>query len=186
MVHAVRRVARPVPRVAAQASVLFVCMGNICRSPTAESVFRSQVERAGLQDQVRIESAGIGDWHVGQPPDDRAIVHARRRGYDLSCLRARQVVPEDFMRFDWILAMDLGNLRDLKALRPATYTGYLGLFLDLAPELGRREVPDPFFGGAEGFETVLELTERASEALLTRILDAQRQAPSGRVPQSSE
>ena len=82
--------------------------------------------------------------------------------------------------------MDFGNLRDLMALRRATYTGYLGLFLDLAPELGRREVPDPYFGGAEGFETVLELTERASEALLTRILDAQRQAPSGRVPQSSE
>jgi protein-tyrosine phosphatase len=117
-----------------------------------------------------IESAGIGDWHVGQPPDERAILHARRRGYDLSCLRARQVSREDFVRFDWILAMDLRNLRDLRALSPADYSGHLGLFLDLVPELGVREVPDPYFGGAEGFEKVLELTERASAALLARIV----------------
>ena len=160
----------PAPDI--QASVLFVCMGNICRSPTAESVFRARATRAGLADQLLIESAGIGDWHVGQPPDDRAIVHARRRGYDLSCLRARQVMREDFERFDWILAMDRRNLRDLQALRPADYAGHLGLFLDLAPEMGVREVPDPYFGGADGFETVLELTERASDALLARIRTA--------------
>jgi protein-tyrosine phosphatase len=157
-----------------RSSVLFVCMGNICRSPTAETVFRDRAARAGVRDELLIESAGIGDWHVGQPPDDRAIAHARRRGYDLSCLRARQVVREDFVRFDWILAMDLRNLRDLKALRPPDYAGHLGLFLDLAPELGLREVPDPYFGGADGFETVLELTERASDALLARILAAPR------------
>ena len=119
-----------------------------------------------------IESAGIGDWHVGQPPDDRAIMHGRRRGYDLSCLRARQVAREDFDRFDWILAMDMRNLRDLKALCPPTYAGHLGLFLDLVPNLGLREVPDPYFGGADGFEKVLELTERASQALLERIVQA--------------
>jgi protein-tyrosine phosphatase len=146
-------------------------MGNICRSPTAESVFRMHVTRAGLQDQLLIDSAGIGDWHVGQPPDSRAIMHASRRGYDLSALRARQVVLADFSRFLWIFAMDLRNLRDLKALCPPTFAGHLGLFLDLVPGLGHREVPDPYFGGAAGFETVLELTERASEVLLARIAD---------------
>lgn len=168
------RLWRTAPRVAAQASVLFVCMGNICRSPTAESVFRAHVERAGLRDELLIESAGIGDWHVGQPPDERAIMHARRRGYDLACLRARQVVREDFARFDWILAMDERNLRDLKLLRPPDFAGYLGLFLDLVPDLGVREVPDPYFGGADGFERVLELTERASEALLARIMETRQ------------
>lgn len=149
--------------------VLFVCMGNICRSPTAESVFRAHVGHAGLQDRVLIESAGIGDWHVGEPPDHRAITHARRRGYHLDSVRARQVRQEDFARFDWILAMDLNNLRDLSAMRPADFAGHLGLFLDFAPELGMREVPDPYYGGADGFETVLELTERASGALLAAL-----------------
>jgi protein-tyrosine phosphatase len=157
-----------------QAAVLFVCMGNICRSPTAEGVFRARVERAGLRDRLLIESAGIGDWHVGQPPDERAIAHGRRRGYDLGPLRARQVRPEDFARFEWILAMDRRNLRDLGLLRPADFQGHLGLFLDFAPVLGVREVPDPYFGGADGFEKVLELTERASAALLARIVEARR------------
>ena len=162
---------RALPAVEVLASVLFVCMGNICRSPTAETVFRTQAVRAGVHDRLVIESAGIGDWHVGQPPDDRAILHGRRRGYDLSRLRARQVTREDFGRFDWILAMDRRNLRDLAALKPESYAGYLGLFLDFVPDLGIREVPDPYFGSAEGFEKVLELTERASEALLARILE---------------
>ena len=149
--------------------VLFVCMGNICRSPTAETVFREQVKRAGLERSIRIESAGLGDWHVGQPPDERAIAHGRRRGYDLEPLRARQVQRDDFGRFDWILAMDLRNLRELNALRPPGFEGHLGLLLDFAPELGLREVPDPYFGGAEGFEQVLELTEHACAALLAQI-----------------
>ena len=151
------------------ASVLFVCMGNICRSPTAEIFFRDRARREGLVSRIRIESAGIGDWHVGHPPDERAITHARRRGYDLAALRARQVIRADFARFDFILAMDLRNLRDLKALCPPDYPGCLGLFLDFAPHVGLREVPDPYHGGAEGFETVLELTERASEGLLAHI-----------------
>ena len=155
-------------------SVLFVCMGNICRSPTAEAVFRAHATRAGFGQQLMIDSAGIGDWHVGQPPDHRAVAHARRRGYDMAALRARQVVVDDFARFDWIFAMDLRNLRDLQALRPSSYGGHLGLLLDLVPDIGRREVPDPYFGGAAGFEKVLELTERACEALLTRIADAQQ------------
>jgi protein-tyrosine phosphatase len=158
-----------IPTNSVRASVLFVCMGNICRSPTAESVFRDHARRAGMLGQLRIESAGIGDWHVGQPPDRRAIMHARRRGYDIESLRARQVTPGDFSIFDYILAMDRRNLRDLKALRPPDHRGYLGLLLDFAPELGVREVPDPYFGGAEGFETVLELTERAASALLAHI-----------------
>ena len=156
------------------ANVLFVCMGNICRSPTAEAVFRAHAERAGLLDRLRIASAGIGDWHVGQPPDARAIAHARRRGYDLAALRARQVAREDFARFDWIFAMDLRNLRDLAALRPPEHQGHVGLLLDLVPDLGVREVPDPYFGGAQGFETVLELTERASVALLAHLRERHR------------
>jgi protein-tyrosine phosphatase len=170
MVHAVRFSFKRAPKRAPDTSVLFVCMGNICRSPTAESVFRAHVERAGLDDRIHIASAGIGDWHVGQPPDERAIAHARSRGYDLSRLRARQVVPDDFLRFDWILAMDARNLRDLKAICPPDYAGHLGLFLGFAPELGVREVPDPYFGSAVGFEKVLELTEQASAALLEHIV----------------
>jgi len=149
-------------------------MGNICRSPTAESVFRSHVERAGLEDRFHIASAGIGNWHVGQAPDERAIACARNRGYDMSRLRARQVGRDDFARFDWILAMDLRNLRDLKAMCPADYAGHLGLFLGFVPELELREVPDPYFGNVAGFEKVLELTERASAALLQHIIAAQR------------
>ena len=160
---------------ASRIGVLFVCMGNICRSPTAEIVFRDHAKRAGLIDQLKIDSAGIGDWHVGQPPDERAIVHARRRGYDLSELRARQVTREDFARFQWIIAMDQRNLRSLEALKPDSYEGHLCLFLDFVPHIGVREVPDPYFGAADGFEKVLELAERASEALLKRIFD-ERQA----------
>ena len=156
------------------ASVLFVCTGNICRSPTAEAVFREHAARAGLDGRVLIESAGTGDWHVGEPPDHRAIVHARRRGYDLAVLRARQVQREDFTRFAWILAMDMHNLRDLVALRPADYPGHLGLLLDFVPGIGTREVPDPYFGGPEGFEAVLDLMERASAALLARIRGTER------------
>ena len=164
-------------RADVRASVLFVCMGNICRSPTAESVFREHALRAGLLDELLIDSAGTGAWHVGEAPDKRAILHARRRGYDLEALRARQVTREDFARFDYILGMDLRNLRDLQALRPGEYRGYLGLFLDFAPHLGLREVPDPYYGGPEGFEAVLELAERASEGLLAHI---RAQGPSTR------
>lgn len=159
----------PIPPKDTRAGVLFVCMGNICRSPTAETVFREHARRAGMLEQLRIESAGIGNWNVGAPPDERAIAHARRRGYDLTPCRARQVTRDDFAVFDFILAMDRRNLRDLAALRPRDYNGFMGLFLDFAPELGLREVPDPYLGGADEFETVLELTERAAPALLAYI-----------------
>ncbi|MGE5089084.1 MAG: low molecular weight protein-tyrosine-phosphatase [Candidatus Levyibacteriota bacterium] len=157
-----------------RSSVLFVCMGNICRSPTAEVVFREHAARAGLPGRLLIESAGTGDWHVGEPPDHRAIVHARRRGYDLAALRARQVQRTDFTRFAWILAMDMRNLRDLVAMRPSGYAGHLGLLLDFVPDAGTREVPDPYYGGPEGFEQVLDLMERASVALLAHIRATER------------
>ena len=131
-------------------NILFVCLGNICRSPTAEGVFRQRVRAAGLEDRVHIDSAGTGDWHVGKAPDGRSTRAAAARGYDLSSLRARQVQREDFQRFDLILAMDQDNLARLQSLRSATGGAELDLFLrryDLALD----EVPDPYYGGSTGF-----------------------------------
>ena len=122
--------------MAERTRVLFVCLGNICRSPTAEVVFRAAAARAGLAHRIEIDSAGTGDWHVGNPPDYRATAHAARRGYDLRALRGRQVCADDFRRYDWILAMDQSVLEELEALRPPDFAGHLGLFLDLAPALG--------------------------------------------------
>jgi protein-tyrosine phosphatase len=149
--------------------VLFVCMGNICRSPTAEGVFRLAAARAGLLDRLRIDSAGTHGYHAGEPPDHRAVAAARARGYDIAAQRARQVEPEDFARFHWILAMDQANLRVLTEMRPRGYPGHLGLYLDLAPELGTREMPDPYYGGADGFHRVLDLSEAAGNALVARL-----------------
>jgi protein-tyrosine phosphatase len=161
------RFRKPVPPPSA--SVLFVCLGNICRSPTAEGVFRYVAARAGINSALHIDSAGTGAWYLGSPPDARAMQAARRRGYDLSALRARRVAPEDFQRFGWILAMDEDNLRALESLRPGSFAGHLGLLLDLAPELATREVPDPYYGGPDGFEQVLDLIETAAKALLARV-----------------
>ena len=147
-------------------SVLFVCLGNICRSPTAHGVFSAQVAEAGLAGRIAIDSAGTGAWHVGEPPDGRATAAALQRGYDLSGLRARQVDPADFERFHYILAMDRSNLSHLEAMRPAGYRGHLGLFLDFHPRPPTREVPDPYYGGDRGFEEVLDLVERAGRGLL--------------------
>jgi protein-tyrosine phosphatase len=157
------------PDAGRPATILFVCLGNICRSPTAEGVLRTRAEQSGLGNQFSVDSAGTGDWHVGDPPDRRAIAHAAMRGYDLTPLRARQVSRDDFVHFRWILAMDRANLRVLEAIRPSAYDGHLGLFLDFAPDLGVREVPDPYYGGRDGFERVLDLIEAASDALLERI-----------------
>ena len=150
-------------------AVLFVCLGNICRSPTAEGVFRAALVQLGLAERIFADSAGIGDWHVGSPPDRRAIQAARRRGYDLTSLRGRQVVPADFTRFGWILAMDLSNLRALEVMRPPAFNGHLGLLLDLVPGAPVREVPDPYYGGPDGFERVLDLVEQASAELIARM-----------------
>lgn len=154
--------------------VLFVCLGNICRSPTAEGVFRHKVERAGLSEVIAVDSAGTAAWHIGKAPDSRTCAAARQRGYDLSALRARQAVADDFLRFDWVLAMDASNLAHLQALRPAEARVVPQLFLPLADELTLSEVPDPYYGGAQGFEQVLDVIEIASDALLQRIQSSLR------------
>lgn len=159
--------------------VLFVCSGNICRSPTAEAVFRVLAARAGIVDRLRIDSAGTQGHHVGQPPDGRAVRAAKARGFDMPRLRARQVTPEDFRRFNWIFAMDRANLRALSELRPPEYAGSLGLYLDLVPDVEARDVPDPYYGGAAGFERLLDLVEAASEALTVKLAQALRDAPRG-------
>ncbi|MBV8536403.1 MAG: low molecular weight phosphotyrosine protein phosphatase [Alphaproteobacteria bacterium] len=149
--------------------VLFVCTGNICRSPTAEGVFRAFVERAGLDDRINVDSAGTHGYHIGEPPDARAIAHARRRGYDLSTLRARRVAAADFERFDLILACDLGHHGLLRRLADTAQHGRIAMFLDYAPELGLREIPDPYYGDPRDFEHVLDIVERASQGLLTAL-----------------
>jgi len=149
--------------------VLFVCMGNICRSPTAEAVFRDYVERAGLSNAIQIDSAGTHDYHIGEAPDTRTQHAARQRGYDLSLLRGRQVEVADFSHFDYVLAMDEGNLAILQRLRPQEATSHLGLFLEFARHHREREVPDPYYGGADGFERVLDMVEDAAEGLLQHL-----------------
>lgn len=149
--------------------VLFVCMGNICRSPTAESVFRHLVEKAGLAERILIDSAGTHDYHVGNPPDARAQHAAMQRGYDMSALRGRQIEAEDFRRFEYVLAMDNLNLVMLERLRPDDAKSHLGLFLDFAERHKEYEVPDPYYGGAEGFEQVLDMAEDAAAGLLRHI-----------------
>ena len=151
------------------AKVLFVCMGNICRSPTAEAVFRRQVEKAGLAGRIAIDSAGTHDYHIGEPPDPRTRQAALKRGYDMGALRGRQVSAADFSRFDYVLAMDENNLSILERLRPRDAESHLGLFLEFAARHQEREVPDPYFGGADGFERVLDMVEDAADGLLKHI-----------------
>ena len=149
--------------------VLFVCLGNICRSPTAEGVFHHLVEKRGLGGQVTVDSAGTGAWHIGSPPDRRAQAAARQRGIDLSGQRARQAKTGDFHRFDYILAMDADNHRNLAKMCPPGEEHRLHLFLDFAPKLKTSDVPDPYYGGDGGFEAVLDMIEAASEGLLADI-----------------
>ncbi|MCY1276663.1 Low molecular weight protein-tyrosine-phosphatase YfkJ [compost metagenome] len=148
--------------------ILFVCMGNICRSPTAEGVFRHRLAQSGLLERVQVDSAGTGDWHVGKQADARTRRAALQRGYDLSALRARQVEAADFSRFDLILAMDESNLHYLRGMRPDNASAEMDLFLRRY-QLALDEVPDPYYGGDEGFEQVLDLIEQASEALLAEV-----------------
>lgn len=152
--------------------VLFVCLGNICRSPTAHGVFERLVSLGGLEHAIRVDSCGTGDWHVGHAPDARAAAEASRRGYRLDHLRARRVEPADFERFDYILAMDRMNLADLEAMRPTHFEGHLGLFLSFAPGADVAEVPDPYYGPEDGFSRVLDLVEAASAGLLETICRA--------------
>ena len=149
--------------------LLFVCLGNICRSPTAEAVLRSIAAREFPSLEIEIDSAGTADYHTGEPPDRRSVAAARRRGYDLAGLRARQVQPADFERFDFVLAMDRSNLAELESRKPERATAQLALFMEFAPDAGVAEVPDPYYGGIEEFERVLDLCEAASRGLLTRL-----------------
>lgn len=158
-------------------NVLFVCMGNICRSPTAEGVFRKVVADAGMAERVHIESAGTHAFHSGAAPDHRAQAAAQRRGFALHEIRARRVSDEDFELFDYILVMDKDNLEELRLRAPEPYRNKVHLFLEFAGGGQVSEVPDPYYGGASGFELVLDLIEQASERLLARIGREYRQAP---------
>jgi protein-tyrosine phosphatase len=149
--------------------VLMVCMGNICRSPTAEGVLRRKLRDAGLQEAVEVDSAGTHDYHVGAPPDLRAQQHALRRGYDLSALRARQVNVADFERFDLVLAMDEQNLERLQRLCPPARRKRLRLLMSFAGVPGRTVVPDPYYGGVGHFDEVLDLVERACDGLVAEL-----------------
>ncbi|MFA6313704.1 MAG: low molecular weight protein-tyrosine-phosphatase [Sterolibacterium sp.] len=148
--------------------IVFVCMGNICRSPTAEGVMRALAERAGLAQIYQLDSAGTHAYHVGNPPDSRSLKAAARRGYDLSALRARQIGADDFTRFDLLLAMDRDNLARLERACPQNLRHKLGLFLEYADGCDEDEMPDPYYGGDEGFERVLDLAEAAAHGLILR------------------
>lgn len=153
----------------ANPSVLFVCMGNICRSPTAHAVFQRLVEQAGLAERIRIDSAGTHAYHVGNPPDERAMRAAMARRYRMDHLLARQVTAEDIAAYDYVLAMDLANLEILQALADETLRDKPQLFMNYAPDYGLEEVPDPYYGGTNGFEQVLDMVEAAAGNLLEDI-----------------
>lgn len=152
--------------------VLFVCMGNICRSPTAHGVFEAKVREAGLSDQVEVDSAGTHSYHVGAPPDARSQKHALQRGYDLSPQRARQLTAQDFEAFDLVLVMDWDNLALAEALCPPQHTKKLRRFAEFFQHHDSPVVPDPYQGGAKGFEAVLDLVEDGSEGLLAHVRQA--------------
>ena len=148
--------------------VLFVCMGNICRSPTAEGVFRQKMIDAGLQDRIEIDSAGTHAYHVGNSPDRRSQQAALKRGFDLSDQRARRVADTDFVEFDYVIAMDSSNYQDLMAKCPAGYEDRVQMFLSYGSS-SQIDVPDPYYGGGRGFEIVLDLIEDAADGLLSHI-----------------
>ena len=156
--------------------ILFVCSGNICRSPTAEGVFRALVEKQGLGSEIETDSAGTGGWHAGEPPDERSQEAALRRGIDIGGQRARQVIPADFDAFDLVVAMDNGHRRHLLRLAPPSAKDRIRLFLDYAPGAEGGDVPDPYFGGATGFDRVLDLIEAGSAGLLAELCEINRTA----------
>jgi protein-tyrosine phosphatase len=155
-------------------SILFCCMGNICRSPTAEGVLRHVLSTRAAHLQIEVDSAGTHDYHLGEAPDVRAMQAARRRGIDLSSLRARQVLVRDFEQFDLVIAMDEHNLDHLQRMAPVHRHDRIKLMMEYAPDLGTRNVPDPYYGPAQGFEEVLDLLQAASEGLLADLLSRLR------------
>jgi protein-tyrosine phosphatase len=144
-------------------------MGNLCRSPMAEGVFRGHVAQAGLDERIAIDSAGTHDYHIGEPPDPRAQKAAGRRGYDLSRLRGRQVTRADFSEFDYVVAMDATNRRALERLCPSQHAHKIRLLMEFSAAAALREVPDPYYGGEQGFEQVLDMVEEASQGLLEHL-----------------
>ena len=156
--------------------ILFVCLGNICRSPTAEAVLRELAAREAPDLTLEVDSAGTAAYHVGQPPDPRTRAAAARRGYDLSALRARTVEADDFERFDLILAMDRENLTALRRRAPSQAHERLRLFLEFSPDRAPEDVPDPYYGGPNGFEEVLDLVEAATRGLLKHLRQRSRAA----------
>ena len=149
--------------------ILFVCMGNICRSPTAEGVFRHKVRQAGLEHLIHIDSAGTHAYHVGEPPDGRAQKAASNRSIDLSDQRARRVNSQDFEEFDYVIAMDMSNESDLQSACPVELADKIHLFLKFASNTDTVEVPDPYYGGVNGFERVLDLIEDAADGLIAHL-----------------
>jgi protein-tyrosine phosphatase len=157
--------------MADQTKILFVCMGNICRSPTAEGVMRKLIAEGPLVDLVEIDSAGTIGHHIGSPPDARSVAHAAKRGIDLTPLRARQIERGDFSRFDYVLAMDTQNIKHLQTACPSRYATRLRLLLEFAPERGYLEVPDPYYGDDRDFELVLDLVEHGCRGLHRHLLE---------------
>lgn len=154
--------------------VLFVCSGNICRSPTAEAVFRKVVEDSDSNLRIQIDSAGTGTWHAGEAPDLRSQEVANTRGFDLSNLKSRQITVKDFYKFDYVVVMDISNLKNLQQMCPEELQYKISLFMDYAPEFEQKEVPDPYYGGQEGFSLVLDLIEGAADGLLSHICTRER------------
>ncbi|MEE2999261.1 MAG: low molecular weight protein-tyrosine-phosphatase [Pseudomonadota bacterium] len=151
--------------------VLFICLGNICRSPTAEGVFRKHIKNENLNHKIKIDSVGTGSWHVGNPPDKRSQEVATLRGYDISNQRSRQINNRDIEESDYLIAMDTNNISTLQELIPEEMKKKLFLFLEFAPQLEQLDVPDPYYSGPDGFDLVIDLIEAASEGLLAHIKD---------------
>jgi protein-tyrosine phosphatase len=156
--------------------ILFVCMGNICRSPTAEGVLRHVAQTRGLAADITVDSAGTIGFHAGQPPDKRAVLYAAKRGYDLTQIRAREVNQPDYEGFDYLLAMDKQNIAWLKKQIPNEYAHKLQLFLNFSEKYKGRDMPDPYYGNAQGFDTVLDMIEDGVDGLIEHLLEAEAAA----------
>ena len=152
-------------------SILFVCTGNICRSPSAEAILRHKARAGGLADRLEIDSAGLGEWHLGHPPDPRAVDAVRERGYAMGDQTARLVSARDFEAFDYVVAMDEGHYAELARMCPSARAGRVRLFLEFAPQSGRKSVPDPYYGDTRGFDAMVDLIEAGTDGLLAEIAE---------------